>query len=286
MAIGSSSILDHFNYIGDSQRNREYLRSLQATARGKVVLDLGCGTGILGIMALKAGAKHVIAVDHSPSMLMEAESIAIDCGMSERITYLNDLIMPDHQIWNEVDLCVHDIIGGLVINERACEVLRGFKKPIVPNKFGFRVSLVDIGYTGFFSDILSNADSQFGAWYLDKLNFGETFQLRNPSQWPFQAHQRFTIDGVSFNDAPAIRSVAVTTTTGYKWLAVRISGFLEFDDSGTPYEMSHDDPCAWPFALFVSSRFMDISAGENLLIKIGDDGVRVDKIAMGPHGCP
>ena len=31
----------------------------------QVVLDVGCGTGILSMMAVKSGASHVIAVDQS-----------------------------------------------------------------------------------------------------------------------------------------------------------------------------------------------------------------------------
>lgn len=40
-----------------------YLLSLADGLHGKRVLDMGCGTGILGILALKQGAEHLTAID-------------------------------------------------------------------------------------------------------------------------------------------------------------------------------------------------------------------------------
>ena len=42
----------------------EYL--LEENLAGSKVLDMGCGTGILGILALKLGAKKVVAIDNDP----------------------------------------------------------------------------------------------------------------------------------------------------------------------------------------------------------------------------
>ena len=49
---------------------------------GKRVLDVGCGTGILGIAALKLGAKEVLCVDMDPVAVSAARNNAAlnDCG--------------------------------------------------------------------------------------------------------------------------------------------------------------------------------------------------------------
>jgi len=52
-----------------------------------VVLDVGCGTGILSLFAAKGGAKRVIAVDAS-DISQKAEQIVKINGLDDVITYV------------------------------------------------------------------------------------------------------------------------------------------------------------------------------------------------------
>ena len=52
---------------GHHETTRMMIRSMVAerdeAIRGKVILDMGCGTGILGILAIKMGASHAFGID-------------------------------------------------------------------------------------------------------------------------------------------------------------------------------------------------------------------------------
>ena len=52
---------------------------------GRDVIDYGCGSGILGIAALKLGAAHVTAVDLDPQALLATRDNAIRNGVSANI---------------------------------------------------------------------------------------------------------------------------------------------------------------------------------------------------------
>lgn len=70
----------------------EYL--LEEDLKGKRVLDMGCGTGILGILSLKRGAEFVVAIDNDPvccestlenSKLNKVDSLSVLLGDSNVI---------------------------------------------------------------------------------------------------------------------------------------------------------------------------------------------------------
>lgn len=75
----------------------------------KLVIDYGCGSGILAIAALKLGARQAIGIDIDPRALEVSQQNAAINGVSERLlTYLPDAIPEGLQS----DTLVANILSG------------------------------------------------------------------------------------------------------------------------------------------------------------------------------
>ena len=64
---------------------RDFIYNNKHLFAGKVVLDVGCGTGILSMFCAKAGAKAVIAVDNS-GIIYKAKENVVGNGLGDIIT--------------------------------------------------------------------------------------------------------------------------------------------------------------------------------------------------------
>jgi predicted RNA methylase len=76
--------------LKDTVRTRSYQRAIEENPndfKDKIVLDIGCGTGILSIFAARAGAKHVYAIENAEIALF-AEEIIKRNGLSNKITVI------------------------------------------------------------------------------------------------------------------------------------------------------------------------------------------------------
>ncbi|MCD7465526.1 Protein arginine N-methyltransferase 3 [Datura stramonium] len=78
---GYSSFGIHRDMISDKVRTDAYRQAIlenPSLLKGAVVMDVGCGTGILSLFAAQAGASKVIAVEASEKMAAVATQIAKD----------------------------------------------------------------------------------------------------------------------------------------------------------------------------------------------------------------
>ena len=67
---------------------RDFIYEHKQLFRDKVVLDVGCGTGILSMFCAKAGAKRVIAVDNS-DIINKARENVFENGLGGVVTYVD-----------------------------------------------------------------------------------------------------------------------------------------------------------------------------------------------------
>lgn len=122
----------HIRLLDDVRRTRAFGRALAEAIRpGDVVADLGCGSGILSLLALKHGASRVYAVDRA-GVVELARLLARENGVEDRMVVLRgrsyDVRLPER-----VDVVVSEMLGHLPFEEDLVGVLadarRRFLKP-------------------------------------------------------------------------------------------------------------------------------------------------------------
>ncbi len=76
----------HFTMLADTGRNQAYREAIEAVVAGKTVLDIGAGSGLLGMMALRAGATKVVGVEVLPELARVAEEIVEKNGYADQMS--------------------------------------------------------------------------------------------------------------------------------------------------------------------------------------------------------
>ena len=79
----------------------------QQDLSGKTVVDFGCGSGILGIAAIKLGAERVIGIDIDPQALLASRDNAERNGVAEQL----EVYLPENQPQFTADIVVANILA-------------------------------------------------------------------------------------------------------------------------------------------------------------------------------
>ncbi len=111
-----ASIAYHANMLADTVRMDAFERALRTVIRpGDVVLDLGCGTGVLAMLAARAGASRVHAVESMPVADLARHLVARN-GLSDRVKvhYADALEMAPIE---PVDVVVSEFLGRFVVDD-------------------------------------------------------------------------------------------------------------------------------------------------------------------------
>ncbi|MDQ1315297.1 MAG: methyltransferase 25 protein, partial [Pseudomonadota bacterium] len=137
---------EHLGYVADATRLDRYKTALaKAISADDTVADLGCGSGVLGLLCLRAGAGRVYAVDDS-AMIDIARETFKRAGLGDRAACIrgksSQLELPER-----VDAVVCDHVGYFGFDYRVVEFLedarRRFLKPggtLIPSKIRLQLA--------------------------------------------------------------------------------------------------------------------------------------------------
>ncbi|KAI9364523.1 S-adenosyl-L-methionine-dependent methyltransferase [Zopfochytrium polystomum] len=109
----------HETMLKDSVRTesyRDWMYDNKHLFRGKTVLDVGCGTGILSMFAARAGAAKVFAVDNS-NIIVKARQIVEKNGLQDVITLIRGKIEEIKLPVDHVDIIISEWMGYFLLFE-------------------------------------------------------------------------------------------------------------------------------------------------------------------------
>jgi SAM-dependent methyltransferase len=145
----SKTLAEHLGYLATPHRLDLYRAAIKKIVRpGDYVLDAGCGTAVLGLLCLQAGAAHVYAVDSSAALEVAREALTRS-GWAPKAEFIRGSSF-QVDLPQRVDVVICDHVGyfgfdyGLIA--LLADARRRFLKPggkLIPSRLRLHIGAVE-----------------------------------------------------------------------------------------------------------------------------------------------
>lgn len=145
----------HVQMVREAARNNAWRDAIErAVTPGMRVLDIGAGTGLLAMIAARAGAGQVFSCEANPAIADAAEEIVAANGFADRIRVLrqHSRTIDPAALGGPVDLLVSEIIASDLLQEQVlpavADASRRLLRPggtMIPRGGAVRVALAHWG---------------------------------------------------------------------------------------------------------------------------------------------
>lgn len=117
----------HFRIVRDDRRNALYDEALRrAVGPSTRVLDIGAGTGLLAMMAARAGAGDVATCEMNPPVAEAAAEVVARNGYAGRVRVIakpSDKLDPETDLGGRADVIVSEIVSNELLGEAVLPVM-------------------------------------------------------------------------------------------------------------------------------------------------------------------
>lgn len=129
--------------LNDTGRNVFYKSAIEQHVAGRTVVDIGAGTGLLSVLAVKAGASHVWAVEQDANRAQLAQDFISKIGLSSVI----EVVHADFLDTNlPADYYVSETINTQIFGENILQLAEHARKHngiFIPGQFKVWVEIYD-----------------------------------------------------------------------------------------------------------------------------------------------
>ncbi len=125
----------HIPMINDDERNEAYDAALSRAVRpGDLVFEIGTGSGILSMMAARAGAGHVVTCEVLPTIAEAAKDIIKANGYADKITVITSKstqLKIGEDLPEKADLFVSELINVGMLAPNMLPIIRHARENLV-----------------------------------------------------------------------------------------------------------------------------------------------------------
>jgi ubiquinone/menaquinone biosynthesis C-methylase UbiE len=274
-------INSHLRMIWDELRCHSYAAAIsRAIKPGDIVIDFGCGLGIWSMIAAKAGASRVYAIEAVDDMTHMAQALIAENNLGDRITTIHanaaSVDLPE-----KADCLISELMNGAGFNEYDGEPLMKvrdrFLKPggrMIPQRIRHVIRLCHL-QTEFKSDNGDWADGMYGLTWNAVKDFASASstvtELRNYA-WASSPHVWWDLD-LMRDDLSDNQYRAGIPAHWEIQTASRVHGvaaYFEADlDENIMLSTSPDAPFThWMHTFLSFPRALEVRAGDRISVKI------------------